>query len=183
MAAPEYVPTDPTDDPRLVWKSPPRRPDPWEADRPGDFPRDAQPRGARLGSPGPDQGYIYTLLPRFRSKLKLVPGEDLHDVEAGCVHVAMKRSSIFGRAPVAHDLTVAFTVWGFFDDPAPDGLVKLRKTLFEGVGHPNTYVEKRAIADAVPESTLRKAPAAVSAAHAADWKALLDLDSAKPAGH
>ena len=30
----------------------------------------------------------------------------------------LKRASLFGRAPVVHDLTVAFTLWGFLDDVA-----------------------------------------------------------------
>jgi len=55
MAAPEYVPVKPMDDVR-AYESPPRRPDPWKAVRPGDL-HGSQPRGDGLGSPGPDQGY------------------------------------------------------------------------------------------------------------------------------
>lgn len=183
MAAPEYVPTDPADKPRLVWKSPPRRPESWKADRPGDFPRDAQPRGVRFGSPGPDLGYVYTLLPLFAGKLKLTEGENRHDVEVGCVQIAMKRSSLFGRAPVSHDLTVAFTVWGFLDDDPPPDLVAIRRPLFEGARHMNSYVEQRTIADTVPDEALLKTPAAVTAAHASDWKSLLDLAAAERSGH
>jgi hypothetical protein len=183
MAAPEYVPTDPADDPRVVWSSSPRRPESWAADRPGDFPRTGQPHGARMGSQGPDQGYVYKLLPLFEKKLKLYDGEHRLDAETGCIQVAMKRSSLFGRAPMVHDLTVAFTVWGFLDEGAAPELVALRRPLFEGAGHLNSYVELRTIADAVPEETLRKTPDQVKAEYAADWKSLLDLDAAKPVSH
>ncbi|MEO9223811.1 MAG: hypothetical protein ABI276_02325 [Acidimicrobiales bacterium] len=183
MAAPEYVPTDPADDPRLVWTSSPRRPESWVADRPGDFPRTGQPRGIQLGSPGPDLGYAYKLLGLFRDKLTLTDGEHLHDVEAGAVQVAMKRSSLFGRAPTVHDLNVAFTMWGFLDDKPDSELVAVRKALFEGAGRLNTYVDKRRIADAVPKQALCQTPDAVKAAHATDWKSLIDLDAATPAGH
>ena len=36
MAAPEYVPIKPTDDPRVRYKSPPWRAGQWLADRPGE---------------------------------------------------------------------------------------------------------------------------------------------------
>jgi hypothetical protein len=84
---------------------------------------------------------------------------------------------------VVHDLTVAYTVWGYLDDAAAPELVALRKPLFEGVGHLHSYVEKRVVADAVPDETLRKSPEAVKSEHAANWKALLDLDAAKPVSH
>jgi hypothetical protein len=88
----------------------------------------------------------------------------------------MKRSSLFGRAPVVHDLTVAFTVWGYLDaDAAPD-LVAVRRRWFEGVGHPaHHYVALRQVVDAVPEATLRMTPAQVTEAHRADWRTLLAL--------
>ncbi|HVX17515.1 MAG TPA: hypothetical protein VHA73_05740 [Acidimicrobiales bacterium] len=183
MAAPEYVPTSPSDAPRLVWVSTPRRPEPWLADRPGDFPRDAQPRGDRLGSPGPDLGYAYKLLGLFADKLHLADGEHRRDAEAGAVQIAMKRSSLFGRAPVVHDLTVAFTVWGFLDESPDDELVETRRQLFEGAGHHNSYVVQRTIADTVPEQTLCQTPAAIASAHATNWKSLLDLDAARRVGH
>lgn len=182
MAAPEYVPEDPTDDPRLVWVSPPRRPASWMADRPGDFPREFQPRGARLGAPGPDQGYAYTLLRLFDDKVHLVDGERRDDADVGAVEVAMKRSSLFGRAPVVHDVTVAFTVWGFLDENAPAELVKLRRALFEGVSLDSSYGRRRTIADAVPEATLRQTHQAVAAAYASDWRSLLDVTAATSPG-
>jgi hypothetical protein len=145
------------------------------ADRPGDL-ADGQPRGERLGAPGPDLGFALKIARTFDDALRLAEGESHHDVVGGCVAVAMKRSSLFGRAPVVHDLTVAFTVWGFLDDPADAELVAVRRRLFEGVGHAaHHYVELRQVVDAVPDATLRLTPERVAAAHAADWRGLLDL--------
>jgi hypothetical protein len=89
--------------------------------------------------------------------------------------VALKRASLFGRAPVIHDLTIAFTLFGFLDADADDELVAWRRSLFEEVSNPHHYVEQRAIADLVPESTLRLSPSEVTARHDTDWRSLLDL--------
>jgi hypothetical protein len=171
MAAPEYVPIDPVADPRS-YKSPPRRPESWVTDRPAEVALDGQPRGERLGNQGPDQGYALHLVRRFEGRLHLAEGEVEHDVTVGCLGVALKRASLFGRAPVVHDLTVAFTVWGFLDENPAADLVELRKDLFEGAGHPHHYPLQRAIADTVPEATLRLPHDEVAKQHAADWRAL-----------
>lgn len=170
MAAPEYVPLKPTDDPRS-YKSPPWRPGEWRADRPGEVVAPGQPRGDQFGNPGPDQGYLWKLVRRFEGRLQLHDDEQEADAIAGCAGVALKRASLFGRAPVIHDLTVAFTVWGFLREP-PGDLFELRRPLFEAASNPHHYPKQRAIADAVPESTLRLSPDAVSAAHAEDWRSL-----------
>ena len=65
MAAPEYVPVKPMDDVR-TYESPPRRPDPWLAQRPGDL-KTGQPRGVHFGNPGPDQGYALVLARRLET--------------------------------------------------------------------------------------------------------------------
>jgi hypothetical protein len=174
MAAPEYVPTDQMARVR-AYRSNPRRPESWVADRPGELDGE-QPRGERFGAPGPDLGFALKIAHTFTDRLHLTEGEDLHDAVGGCVAIAMKRSSLFGRAPVVHDLTVAFTVWGYLDaDAAPD-LVAVRRRWFEGVGHPaHHYVALRQVVDAVPEATLRMTPAQVTEAHRADWRTLLAL--------
>jgi hypothetical protein len=171
MAAPEYVPIDPVAEPRS-YRSPPWRPEPWLADRPAEVVSGGQPRGERLGSPGPDQGYALRLVRQFEGKLTLLDHEDEHDVTVGCLGVALKRASLFGRAPVVHDLTVAFTVWGYLDESPDDDLVELRRDLFEGAGHPHHYPLQRAIADTVPDATLRKSHQQVADEHASDWRAL-----------
>jgi hypothetical protein len=173
MAAPEYVPTKPGNRVR-AYQSPPREKEPWYPVRPGEL--DAgQPRGERLGNQGPDQGYALSLARRFEGKPVLADGEHEADALAGAVAVALKRASLFGRAPVVHDLTVALTVWGFLVDDAPSELVELRRDLFAEVSNPIRYVEVRRIADLVPESTLRMTPEKVAQAASSDWRALLDL--------
>jgi hypothetical protein len=171
MAAPEHVPVD-RSKPVRAYESPPRRPESWLPERPGEVVEDGQPRGDRLGHQGPDQGYALRLARQLEGKLTLHPGEHEKDALAGGVAVGLKRASIFGRAPVIHDLTIALTAWGFLGE-APKDLVELRKHLFEEVWHPHHYAELRRIVDLVPEATLRMTPAQVTEAHRADWRGLL----------
>jgi hypothetical protein len=124
------------------------------ANRPGDL-KGGHPHGPHLGSPGPDQGYALTLVRHFEDRLELAEGEHREDAVAGCVGVALKRASIFGRAPVIYDLEHAFTLWGFLGG-APEELIRFRKPLFEGARH--HYWEQRQIVDLVPEETLRMTP-------------------------
>src|SRR5690349_6985613 len=115
MSAPEYVPRPAAEHPR-VYESPPRRLGAWTNDRPGDF-QGRQPTGPGLGSPGPDQGYVLKLARGFEGQLWLAEGEHEEDAVHGGIAVALKRASLFGRAPVIHDLTVAFSIWGFLAEP------------------------------------------------------------------
>ncbi|MDP1818725.1 MAG: hypothetical protein Q8K58_02385 [Acidimicrobiales bacterium] len=178
MAAPEHVPVDRTRYLR-TYESPPRRPDPWLAVRPGEL-VDGQPRGEQLGNPGPDQGYVLVLARRFHGKLELTSGEHERDALAGATGVALKRASLFGRAPVVHDLTVALTVWGFLGAADPE-LVRLRQGLFAEVAHPHHYLNQRRIADLVPDEVLRMTPQQVTEAHRTDWRGL--LANLSPAAH
>src|SRR6516162_1955497 len=152
MAAPEYVPHSPLEVER-VYESPPWKGDRWFADRPGDL-SGRQPLGPRLGYPGPDQGFVLKLARQFEDRLVLVEGERHDDVIAGCAAVALKRASLFGRAPVVHDLTAAFTIWGYLST-ADAELLRLRQPLFEEVSNPHHYMELRRIADLVPQAVLR----------------------------
>lgn len=174
MAAPESVPTSPTAP--KAYQSPPRRSESWQADRPGEVLDGGQPSGPRFGSPGPDQGYALKLVHQFDGRVHLADGEDIHDVESGVVAVAMRRSSLFGRAPVIHDLTIAFTIFGFLDKNAPAGLVDVRRRLFQGVHIPVHYVETRTLVDTVREDALRLTPQRVTAAYQNDWQSQLHLD-------
>lgn len=171
MAAPRFAPVSPV---QLVrsYGSPDHVPDGWRAERPGDI-QGRQPEGSRLGYQGPDQGYALTLAERVRPRLRPGPGLTADDAISGCVTIALRRASLFGRAPVMHDLTLAFTIWGFFDEQPPDDLVARRRELFEGVGNVlHHYAEARAIADLVPEATLRLTPEAAAAAMPARWREL-----------
>jgi hypothetical protein len=169
MAAPEHVPSNLGSQPRRGLPLPPALS--WRGDRPGEL-GPAQPRGPQLGSPGPDQGYLLQLAERFHGRLQLAEGETAHDAEAGCVAVGLRRASIFGRAPMIHDLTVAFTIWGFLGS-APPELVAHRKPLFQAASH--HYDDQRAIAEVVPEEVLRAPHAATLARYPAEWRALVGL--------
>ena len=171
MAAPEHVPVD-RNQPVRGYESPPRRPQPWLSDRVAEVVEDGQPRGQRLGNQGPDQGYMLSLARRFEGKLTLTSGEHEKDALAGAVGVALKRASLFGRAPVVHDLTIALNIWGFLGD-APKELVELRKPLFEEAWHPHHYAELRRLVDLVPEDALRMTPAEVAQVHRTRWRSLL----------
>ena len=107
-----------------------------------------------MGYPGPDQGYALKLARQFERHLVLSTGEDRDDVIAGCVEVANKRASLFGRAPVIHDLRFAFTLWGFLSDADPE-LVRLRRRYFQGIALPSHYSERRRVVDVVPVAALR----------------------------
>jgi hypothetical protein len=172
MAAPKFSPVAPTDDPR-AYASPEHVPGSWKPERPGEV-EGFQPAGPQLGSQGPDQGYALHLATLLLPDLKLPVGDHTDDVVRGCVAVALRRASMFSRAPVIHDLTIAFTIWGYLDDHPPAELVAMRQPLFEGlrmVGH--HYTELRTVADIAPESTLRMTPAAVAAAYPSQWRQLL----------
>src|SRR6185436_21171318 len=131
MAAPKFAPVSPVDDSR-VYGSPDVVPGSWKPNRPADL-TGFQPEGSRLGYQGPDQGFALKIANGFRDRLQLQPGESAADAIQGCLGIALRRASMFSRAPVVHDLTIAFTAWGFFDEHPPDQLVAERHRLFEGV--------------------------------------------------
>lgn len=127
-----------------------------------------------MGTQGPDQGYVYKLVGLFDDKLQL--GRVSHDdAVAGCSAIAMRRSALFGRGPIVHDLTIAFTIWGFLD-PRPDGrLVQLREEKFSQIKSNHHYVERREVVDLVKESALMMSKDEVSNAYAAGWRDNLNV--------
>jgi hypothetical protein len=144
------------------------------ADRPTDI-AGRQPVGPRLGYQGPDQGYALTLAAHIRDELQVQAGEHVDDTVAGCTAIAMRRASMYGRAPVIHDLRIACTIWGYLDPSPPAELVDLRRPLFAGVANTlHHYDERRALVDSVPEETLRLRPDEVIAAYPSDWRRLLN---------
>ena len=166
MAAPEYVPTTKEQQPRRGLGLPPARS--WIATRPAEL-KAEQPEGRSLGHPGPDQGYALVLAERFRDRLVL-DGATADDAIAGCLGVGLWRASIFGRAPVIHDLDIALRIWGFLGD-APRELIEVRNPLFEAASH--HYWDQRAIVDRVPEATLRMSHQQVASMFPAEWRALV----------
>ena len=170
MGAPDYVANTPAQQPRRGLPLPPARR--WSPGlRPGD-PGTVQPGGPGFGKPGPDQGYGLVLAERFASRLWLGPGERREDAVAGCNLVGLRRASIFSRAPVIHDMRVAFTIWGFLGD-APAELLAHRLPLFASAAH--HYRDQRAIVDAVPEDTLRLSHTEVEQRFPSRWRELLGV--------
>ena len=172
MAAPNSVPVD-VMRPARWYASPDQVPNRWQADRVGDL-NSPQPSGQLLGSQGPDQGYGIKLANTFAGQLHLTAGESEADVLAGILGVALKRASIYGRAPVIHDFTIALTLFGYLRNDSPTELVAMRHALFANAALVHHYAARRAIADAVPEASLRMTPIEASALHVANWRALIE---------
>ena len=144
------------------------------ADRPGEVVGSEAPAGRGLGYQGPDQGYALKLAERFTGRLVLVPGEREDDALAGCVAVALRRASMFGRAPVMHDLRLALELFGLLID-ADAALVHWRRDHFAGAAGHHGYHVKLRLADLVPAETLRLTPAAAAEACTENWRTPLGL--------
>lgn len=138
------------------------------AERPGDLTGE-QPTGERFGTPGPDQGYSLKLARTFSDRLH-TGNLDHGDVVAGCVAVANKRAGLYGRAPIVHDLTSAFTIWGFLDESPDPELVELRERLFPQVASEHHYPERREIVDLVPAEALRRPHAEILTDYQTEWR-------------
>lgn len=172
MAAPKFAPSSPIDDARS-YRSPDHVPGRWMPDRPAEI-RGFQPEGARMGYQGPDQGFGLKIANTFRPRLHLSEGEHSDDVVRGCLGIALRRASLYSRAPVVHDFTVAFGAWGFLDADPPTELVQFRRGRFAGLANVvHSYDRQRALVDMVPESTLRMTPQQVLSAAPARWRELV----------
>jgi hypothetical protein len=169
VTQPSFVPVVEADQVRRAYQL--HVPEIWTTSRPSEVTGTRQPAGAFLGTPGPDQGFARKLARRFEDRLVLLPGEHAEDALWGCTAVAMRRSALYGRAPVIHDLTLAFTLWGFLDG-APEDLRATREPLFRSASH--HYQVQRTIAGCVPETTLRLTPDQV-AERLGEWRSLLVL--------
>ena len=148
------------------------------ADRPGEVVGGEPTAGPGLGNQGPDQGYALKLAERFAGRLVLAAGEREDDALAGCVAVALRRASVFGRAPVMHDLRLALELFGFLIDADADAdadLVAWRRDRFAGAAGHHGYHVKVRLAALVPTETLRLTPAAAAGARSKDWRAPLGL--------
>lgn len=170
VAAPDFVPTDPTHRTR-VYSSPPLRPGGWKADRPGEI-AGSQPTGAALGTTGPDQGYAYKLVRHLEDRMHLGDVKR-DDAVAGSVALAMKRAGLLGRAPVVHDLTSAFTIFGFLDADPPADLSTWRREAFAEIASHHHYLERRELVDQVPDDLLRKPHGEIEQLYRSDWRQLL----------
>lgn len=170
MTQPSYVPIVEADQVRPAYRL--RTPLPWKANRVADLRSPGQPRRRDMGVPGPDQGYALLLGHRlFEERLRLAPGITADDALSGAAEVASARAALFGRAPVARDVEMALTLFGFLGD-APDDLLEWRTPLFRAAGH--HYEQRRQIVDAVPEATLRLSPEQVHA-RLGGWPELVNM--------
>ncbi len=171
MSAPRFAPVSVREE-TSSYESPAHVPPSWMPNRKAEI-HGPQPAGDRLGYQGPDQGYALTLINHLRKRIRLQHGENVEDAVHGTLAIALKRASLFGRAPVIHDITLALKIWGWLDATAPTDLVTRRRQLFEGVGNTiHHYAQARDIADLVPESTLRLDPSRIDAMMPISWQVL-----------
>ncbi len=170
MTQPSFVPIIEADQARPAYRL--RVPSVWTQSRPAEVRSTAQPRGRRMGSPGPDVGYALKLARYLEDEVELQPGEHLHDAMAGITAVAMRRAAGFGRAPVLVDLRTAATLWGYLPG-APADLVAFRVPVFRGASH--LYGVQRAISDRVRPETYRLTPEAV-AERLGEWRSFFVAD-------
>ncbi|MHB1710804.1 MAG: hypothetical protein ACYCV7_05310 [Acidimicrobiales bacterium] len=172
MTQPSYVPIAEADQVRPTYRL--NVPGIWTQSRPSELRGTRPPAGPLFGTPGPDQGFALKLARQFEEGLDLRPGESAEDAMAGCCATATRRAARFGRAPVIHDLSFAFTLWGFLGG-APDDLVAERSRLFRSAAH--HYGARRAIADAVSEDALRLTPDALPGC-LGKWRDLVSIPAA-----
>jgi hypothetical protein len=148
-------------------------PSEWRADRVAELRGPQDPTGT-AGRPGPDQGYALKLgHDLFTSRLELAPGERADDAIYGCAMVASSRSAMFGRAPVAPDLEMALTLFGFLGG-APQDLIDWRGSRFSAISH--HYGEQREIVAAVPDTTLKMSAEKIRE-RLSEWRDLLTSDA------
>lgn len=116
---------------------------------------------------------MLTLARRMRPHIHVASGESVDDALRGCTLIALRRASLYGRGPAIDDLRIALTIWGYLDPAPPAELVSARKVIFEGVHNAaHHYSEGRAIADMVPESTLRLTAEQAKSAMPGAWRRL-----------
>ena len=172
MTQPSYVPIVEADQVRPAYRL--RTPGEWRSNRVGDLKSPEHPHGRALGVPGPDQGYALLLAQElFADRIELTPGVSTEDALVGCAEVASARAALFGRSPVAKDLALALTLFGFLGG-APEDLVAWRANLFPAGAH--DYRRRRLLVDAVPDVTLRLDPGDVEG-RLGEWRSLIDVAS------
>jgi hypothetical protein len=111
-----------------------------------------QPKGALLGSPGPNVGYALRLANRVRDRMKLEPHEEGDDAVAVVAAIAMKRAATFGRAPTVNDVDFAMELLGYLGD-APEDVRTWRPDVVRAAAH--DYTVRRAVVDTVGTGLLR----------------------------
>ena len=152
MAAPEYVPVKPLDDVR-AYESPPRRPDQWRADRPGDLVGRPARRATASASRAPTRATPSSWPTRCSARSCSPARSSVDDAIAGCL--GDRPQAGVALRPGARSPTTCgsrSTLWGFLDaSPPMPSWSTLREAWFAEVAHPHHYAEARRIVDAVPE--------------------------------
>jgi hypothetical protein len=172
MTQPSFAPVSEADQVRPALRL--KTPSAWQADRVADFSGPDLPHGAEFGRPGPDQGYALKLgHDLFEDRLELAPGDNAVDVVYGAAMVASARSAIFGRAPVAPDLEMALTLFGYLGG-APQDLIEWRTPLFSSVSH--HYRGQRLLVATVPSATLRMTAERIRS-ELGNWRELLQTSA------
>ena len=133
MTQPRFTPIETRDEVRPAKHlDPPRR---WTPHRPAEHRRDdGDARRSRIGVAGPDQGYALRLAESVRDSVVLGPGEHIDDALAIATQVALRRASLFGRAPVKSDLQVAVALLSY-GSALSDEAVGARRSAVTGVSH------------------------------------------------
>lgn len=127
------------------------------------------PRTSRVGTIGPDSGFAFRLARSVFDQLHL-GSVDRDDAASGAVGVGMKRAALFARGPVIHDVTVGFTVFGFFDESPDPELVAWREKAFAQISSPHHYFERQAVIDRVPDEVLLAPHSTIIATYQSDWR-------------
>jgi hypothetical protein len=174
MTQPKFAPVAESGEVREAYKLPVAHE--WVSHRPSDYtPAPHATHRPNTGIPGPDQGYALHLAERFTDRLVLTDIEHAEDVLTGAVMIGLRRASMYGRAPVSHDVELALHLFGYLEG-AQEELVEARERLFAGLSH--DYWQQRDLADLVPEATLRLSLAQLREALKADpssWRLLTGL--------
>ncbi len=144
-----------------------------EIKRPAELKGRRRSSGRLFGSPGPDQGYVLHLVDGYKEKLVLRNGEAMADVVTALVVVALKRASVFGRAPMKSDIDFAIALLRF-SQGIDDNFAEVRKRLITGVTH--DYVAQRELADLFSEDLLKLTPQGIED-HNEIWEEWLEKPS------
>ena len=129
---------------------------------------------AGIGHPGPDQGYALRLVKQFEEKVFLFTGEHWEDASEVAVLTALKRASLFGRAPCVYDIEVGLCIWGYLDSNPDDELIELRKDNFGHIGSGHNYLMRRYVSDAISSSGLKRPPEIIRMDYEQNWRTMID---------
>tara|TARA_B100000530_G_scaffold320038_1_gene253068 strand:+ start:2003 stop:2539 length:537 start_codon:yes stop_codon:yes gene_type:complete len=171
MAAPRYVPSPAQQ--KKYYESTRKVKHSSGVERPAEvFKHEHEQSGT--GHPGPDQGYALRLVKDFKGKIFLFEGEHWEDASEVAVLTALKRASLFGRAPCNHDLEAGFCIWGYLDSSPQEELLMIRKEKFGHIGSAHNYLMRRYISDAVSAAGLKRPLASIQDDYESNWRTLVD---------